>query len=94
MNVLSPSTVARNHAVVLIPTAMETSVHSSWPNSFPRLRARTTLVSSADSRLSTTSDPSKSIGPITPPLEKSTRFAHGEKSHFSSRTRALAQPDV
>jgi hypothetical protein len=45
-------------------------------------------------RLSTTMDPSKSIVPILPPLKKSTCFAHGEKSDFSSRTRGLAQPDV
>jgi hypothetical protein len=95
MNLVSPSTVARNQAVVfLIPTAMETSVHSSRPMVFPRLCARAILALSAQLRLSTTTDPSKSIVLIVPLLKKSTHFAHGAKSDISSRTRGLAQPDV
>ena len=94
MNLVSPSTVAPNQAVVLIPTAVYTSAHSSWPMGFPRLCARAIFALSAQLRLSTTMDPSKSIVPILPPLKKSTCFAHGEKSDFSSRTRGLAQPDV
>jgi hypothetical protein len=94
MNLVSPSTVARNRAVVLIPTAMETSVHSLWPMGFPRLCACAILALSTQLRLSTPTDPSKSIVPIVPLLKKSTYFAHGEKSDISSRTRGLAQPDV
>jgi hypothetical protein len=94
MNLVSPLTVARSRAVVLIPTAMETSVHSSWPMGFPRLCARAIFDFWAQLRLSTTIDPSKSIVLIVPLLKKSTYFAHGEKSDFSSRTRGLAQPDV
>jgi len=58
-------------------------------------RARTILDLSAPLQLSTTTERSKSIVPIAPPLNKSTFFAaHGEKRDFSSRTRGLAQPDV
>jgi hypothetical protein len=94
MNLVSPSTVARNRAVVLISTAMGTSVHSSRPIALRFLRASTILDLSAHLRLSTTADRGKSIVPIAPPLNKSTFFAHGEKRNFSSRTRGLAQPDV
>jgi hypothetical protein len=94
MNIASPSTVACNQAVVLIPTAMEISVPSSWPADFSHLCAGAVLALSAQLRLLTTTDRSKSIVPIVPPLKKSTYFAHGEKSDISSRTRGLAQPDV
>jgi len=94
MNLVSSSTVARNQAVVLIPTAVHTSAHSLWPMGFPRLCARAIFALSAQLRLSTTTDPSKSIVLIVPPLKKSTHFVHGEKSDISSRTRGLAQPDV
>jgi len=94
MNLVSPSTVARNLAVVSISTAMGTSVHSSRPMALRFFRASTILDLSAHLQLSTTTDRSKSVVPIAPPLNKSTFFAHGEERDFSSRTRGLAQPDV
>jgi hypothetical protein len=94
MNVISFSTVARNQAVVLIPTAMETSAHSSWPMARRRLRARTILVSTAHSRPSLLTAASKVGVALAPSPTRSTFFAHGEKRDFSSRTRGLAQPDV
>jgi hypothetical protein len=94
MIVVSPSIVARNEAVVLIPTAVHTSAHSLWPMGFPHPCARAIFALSAQLRLSTTTDPSKGVVPIALPLKKATCFAHGEKSDISSRTRGLAQPDV
>ena len=88
MNLVSPSTVARSQAVVSISTAMGTSVHSSWPVGFPRLCARAILAFSAQLRLSTATDRSKSIVLIDAPLRKSTHFAHGEKSDISSEPAA------
>jgi hypothetical protein len=94
MNVISPSTVARNQAVVLIPTAMETSAHSSWPMVRRRFRTLTILVSTAHSRPSLLTAASKVGVALAPSPTRSTFFAHGEKRDFSSRTRGLAQPDV
>jgi hypothetical protein len=94
MIVVSPSIVARNQAVVLIPAAVHTSAHSLWPMAFSHPCARAIPALSAQLRLSTTTDPSKGVVLIVPPLKKSTHFAHGEKSDISSRTRGLAQPDV
>jgi len=72
----------RSQAVVSISTAMGTSVHWPWPMACRRFRARTILDLSAHLQLSTTTDRSKSIVPIAPPLNKSTFFAHGEKRDF------------
>lgn len=94
MNLVSPSTVARNQAVVSIPTAMETSVHSLSLNSFLRFPARTILVSTAHSRPSMLTATGKIAVALAPSPTRSTFFAHGEKRDFSSRTRGLAQPDV
>jgi hypothetical protein len=94
MIVVSPSTVARSEAVVLIPTAVHTSAHSLWPMGFRHPCGRAIPALSAPLRLSTTTDPSKSIVLIVLLLKKSTHFPHGEKGDISSRTRGLAQPDV
>jgi hypothetical protein len=94
MNLVLPSTVARNQAVVLIPTAMETSAHSTWPKSFLRLRVRRILVSKAHSQPSMLAATSKVALAPAPSPTRSTFFAHGERSHLSSPTRGLAQPDV
>jgi hypothetical protein len=94
MNLVSPSTVARYQAVVLIPTAMETSVHSLSLNSFLRFPPRTILVSTAHSRPSMRNATGKIAVALAPSPTRSTFFAHGEKRDFSSRTRGLAQPDV
>ena len=98
MNLVSPSAVARNQAVVSISTAMGISVHSSWPMALRCSRARTILVSTAHSlahsRPSTLAATNKVAVAPAPSPTRSTFFAHGEKREFSSRTRGLAQPDV
>ena len=94
MNLVSPSTAARNQAIVSIPTAMETSVNSLSPNSFLRFPTRTILVSKAHSRPSMLAATGKIAVALVPSPTRSPLFAHGEKRDFSSRTRGLAQPDV
>lgn len=94
MNLVSPSTVARNQAVVLIPTAMETSVHSLPLNSFLRFPAHAIRVFTAHSRPSMLTASGKIAVAPAPSPTRSTFFAHGENREFSSRTRGLAQPDV